>query len=75
MKKLFLLLLPIATLLFYFSCQQLPTGPVEPVNTGTLFHVGETLEKDLIAGQKIIIVLDLEEQHEDFHLVHQQRNT
>jgi hypothetical protein len=55
MKKLFLVLLPFAALLIYFGCQQLPTGPEEPVNGVTLFNggTGAVLSIDLIAGQDI----------------------
>ncbi len=57
MKKLFLLLLPVATLLFYFSCQQLPTESERPVNTVSVLNmgVGDVTEVDLLAGQDILV--------------------
>jgi hypothetical protein len=50
MRKLFLLLIPIAFLLIYFGCQQIPT---EPEDTGSLLLNGNVTTIDLIAGQNI----------------------
>jgi hypothetical protein len=56
MKKLFLLLLPVATLLFYFSCQQLPTESEKPVNTVSVLNLeADGIYYDLIAGQNITV--------------------
>jgi len=53
MKKLFLYLLPVAALLFFFSCQQVPTEPEKQTNEPALFSIGDVTTITLYAGQNI----------------------